>query len=315
MEMKPTLGLGRPVLGFDVGGTNIKAALIDRSGRVLEFVRVATPEYESDIADLVANELGTIATSFRASFPAVAPEAVGLLVPGSIDVENGIAITAENIGWNNAPLRDLVGQRLSIPVVLGHDVTGAGEAEKRFGAARDFDNVVVLAIGTGIAGAVFTGGAEYRGSGMAGELGHMRLASAPTCPCGSSGCLEVLSSTAALTRKYNEISSDKLTGTRELLARVEKGDARALAVWETALDYLALALCHVVAVLAPEAIVIAGGLSLAGDALFEPLRARVDSALTFQERPRILPAALGERAGVVGAALRARDFLGDEVKG
>jgi glucokinase len=165
-----------------------------------------------------------------------------------------------------------------------------------------------MAIGTGIAGAIFIGGTLYTGGGMAGEMGHSRVADGPVCACGGVGCLEAVASASAIARRYNARTGASVAGAKEVLSRAQTGDPDAVWVWETALDALALGLSHTVALLAPEAIVIAGGLSQAGPALFEPLARRLDAILTFHPRPQLLPATIGENAGVIGAALRARDL-------
>jgi len=180
------------------------------------------------------------------------------------------------------------------------------------GAVADaitFGDVVFMAIGTGIAGAIFIAGTLYTGRGMAGEVGHSKVADGPVCACGGAGCLEAVASAGAIARRYSQATGKHVAGAKDVLARAERGDADARQIWESALDGLALDLSHTVALLAPEAIVIGGGLSQAGAALFEPLQARLDAILTFHARPTLLRASIGADAGVIGAALRARDLV------
>jgi glucokinase len=296
------------VLAFDVGGTDMKAALIDSSGAVRALERIPTPHDGERTADAVLAAVADAAQRFTAAHPDVVPLAAGLLVPGHVDDEAGVGIYSENLGWRDFPFRDRLEALLGIPVSFSHDVRGAGEAEHRLGAAAPFSDVVVIAIGTGIAGAIFIGGSLYTGGGMAGEIGHSRVADGPACACGGTGCLEAVASTSAIARRYNERTGAAVPGAKEVLERAQTGDADAALVWESALDALALGLSHTVGLLAPEAIVIAGGLSQAGPALFEPLAQRLDALLTFQRRPQLLQATIGEDAGVIGAALRARDL-------
>jgi glucokinase len=136
------------------------------------------------------------------------------------------------------------------------------------------------------------------GGGMAGEVGHSKVAGAPACACGGAGCLEA----GAIARRYSQASGRLVSGAKDVLDRAQSGDVQAMQVWESALDALALDLSHTVALLAPEAIVIGGGLSQAGAARFEPLQARLDAILTFQRRPHLLAAS-------IGAAIRARDLV------
>jgi len=303
------LGAGEPVLAFDVGGTDTKAALVDAAGRLAEVVRVPTPHAGADTGEAVIATISALAQRFAAEHPGIVPRAAGLLVPGHVDDDAGIGVFAENLGWRDFPFRERAAEALGVPVSFSHDVRGAGEAEHRLGAAAPYRDVVVMAIGTGIAGAIFIDGRLYTGGGMAGEMGHSRVADGPPCACGGSGCLEAVASAAAIARRYTAQTGEAVPGAREVLQRAEAGDPDARAVWDSALDALALDLSHTVALLAPEAIVIGGGLAQAGPALFVPLAERLDRILTFHRRPALLPASIGENAGVIGAALRARDLL------
>ncbi|WP_426521294.1 ROK family protein [Diaminobutyricibacter sp. McL0618] len=297
------------MLAFDVGGTDMKAALIDSTGAIRALERIPTPHDGEKTADAVLATVAEVAARFSAGHPDVVPLAAGLLVPGHVDDEAGVGILSENLHWRDVPFRARLEALIGVPVSFSHDVRGAGEAEHRLGAAAPFDDVVVMVIGTGIAGAIFIGGALYTGGGMAGEMGHSRVADGPACACGGVGCLEAVASAAAIARRYNTITGASVTGAKEVLERAQAGDPDAAQVWESALDALALDLSHTVALLAPEAIVIGGGLSQAGTALFEPLAQRLDAILTFHRRPLLLQASIGEDAGVIGAALRARDLV------
>jgi len=135
------------------------------------------------------------------------------------------------------------------------------------------------------------------------------VADGPVCACGGAGCLEAVASAGAIARRYSQASGVLVSGAKDVLDRAHGGDVQAIQVWESALDALALDLSHTVALLAPEAIVIGGGLSQAGAALFEQLQARLDAILTFQRRPQLLRASIGADAGVIGAAIRARDLV------
>ena len=305
----PSLGAGSAVLAFDVGGTDMKAALVDEAGSIADIVRVPTPLDGQRTAGAVVRRIGELAADFLAGHPHVHPQAAGLLVPGVVDDEAGVGVFSENLGWTNFPFRDRAQATLGVPVSFSHDVRGAGEAEYRLGAAKTFDDVVFMAIGTGIAGAIFIAGTLYTGRGMAGEVGHSKVAGAPACACGGAGCLEAVASAGAIARRYSQASGRSVSGAKDVLDRAHGGDVQAIQVWESALDALALDLSHTVALLAPEAIVIGGGLSQAGAALFEPLQARLDAILTFQRRPQLLRASIGADAGVIGAAIRARDLV------
>jgi len=305
----PPLGAGSAVLAFDVGGTDLKAALVDDAGRLRALVRVPTPLDGERTAGAVVARIGELARELLRNQPGVHPNAAGLLVPGHVDDEGGVGVFSENLGWSNYPFRDRAQATLGLPVSFGHDVRGAGEAEYRLGAAAPFRDVVVMAIGTGIAGAIFVQGTLCTGGGLAGEVGHSKVADGPVCACGGRGCLEAVASAGAIARRYTQATGQVVSGAKDVLDRAAHGDMPAKQIWESALDALALDLSHTVALLAPEAIVIGGGLSQAGAALFEPLEQRLDAILTFHRRPKLLRASIGENAGVIGAALRARDLV------
>ena len=284
------------VLAVDVGGTDMKAALTDGDATPLAFRSRPTPRTPAGIVDAVAalvDELG-------------GAQAIGLAVPGVVDEERGVAVWSENLGWRDVPFVAEISERCGLPVAIGHDVRTGALAETRLGAARGMSDVVYLSIGTGIAAAIVLGGRLHAGGGYAGEIGHTPAGHDEPCACGGRGCLEAIASAAAIARRYTARSGRPVAGAAEVLAA---GDADALAVWDEALDALAGALAWVASVLAPEVVVIGGGLSRAGATLFDPLNERIPRRLTFQPVPRLAPAALGDRAGCIGAALLALDSV------
>jgi len=304
------LGPGDAVLAFDVGGTDTKYALFSADGSMLGRRRTPTPRAGGDTVEVVLDFVAETAAQLARDFPDVHPRAVGLLVPGLVDEPTGVGVLSGNLGWTDVPFRALAEARLELPVAFSHDVGGAGEAELRLGAARPYRNVAVLIVGTGIAGALFVDGHPYSAGGFAGELGHsIVVPGGRECVCGGQGHLETIASAAAIARSYTELTGTAVDGAREVLARADAGDPEAVLVWEQAIEALALGIGQLVAILAPDAIVIGGGLASAGDAFFEPLRAEVERLLTFHRRPALLPAQLGEDAGLLGAALRARDLV------
>jgi glucokinase len=290
----------RRVFAVDVGGTDTKTALVEDGGAVLAARTLPTPRSPDAIVDLVV-----------AGLPG-GVDAIGLAVPGLVDERRGVAVWSENLGWRDVQFADAVSSRTGLPTVLGHDVRAGGLAESRLGAARGLRDVVFLPIGTGIAAALILGGRLHAGDGYAGEIGHTAAGHAEPCACGATGCLEAIASAAAIARRYAARAGGAAPAEAEaVVAAAGRGDPVALAVWEDALDALGGALAWLAGVLAPEAIVVGGGLSRAGDALLVPLRARLARRLTFQRVPRLVPAALGDRAGCLGAALLALDYLVD----
>jgi glucokinase len=311
LDQSLPLGKGAAVIAVDVGGTDMKAALFDEAGRMLGLSRSPTPRHGERTALEVVARVQELTLQYAADFPGVRPRAVGLLAPGVVDDDAGIGILSTNLHWANVPFKQLTEDLVGLPTTFSHDVRAAGEAEFRLGAARPFQNVVVLVIGTGIAASLFINGHAHTGAGYAGELGHSIVDPAgPRCGCGSRGCLETLASAGALVRRYAEATGIRLDGARQVLELASAGDHAATSIWHEALDALAVSVAQLAAVLAPEAIVIGGGLAQAGDSLFLPLRERVEALLSFHRRPLLVPASIGQNAGLLGGALRARDLVG-----
>lgn len=302
------IGAGVPVLAFDVGGTDIKSALFDADGAARGLRRTPTPALGDAPGPALIEELARLADELRAQHPDVTPEALGFVVPGIVDTDAGIGVYASNLGWRDAPLRALAAERLHLPVAFDHDVRAASWAEHELGGARAHDDVVVLIIGTGIAGAILVGGRPYTAGGYAGEIGHSPVADGPDCACGGRGCLETIASAGAIARRYAAETGTTPDGARDVIARAAAGDAIAARIWNDALAALAIALAQLTAMVAPEAIVIGGGLSRAGGALFDELRTRLAARLSFHRMPELIPAQLEGNAGLIGAALRAREL-------
>lgn len=302
------LGTGSAVLAFDVGGTDIKSALFDADGVMLGLCRTPTPDAGPDLPERLIARLVELGGRLRQEYPGVDPVAVGLIVPGIVDEAAGVGVFASNMGWRDAPIRALAEEAFGLPVAFDHDVRTGGWAEQVLGGARGYRDVVVLIIGTGIAGALLVGGVPLTSGGFAGEIGHSPVADAPLCACGARGCLEAIASAGAIARHYTARTGVAVDGAKEVIAAAAAGDEHAAAVWDEALDALALSLAQLTAVVAPQAVVIGGGLSRAGGALFDELRTRLQARLSFHRIPDLVPAQLQGNAGILGAALRARSL-------
>ncbi|MGQ4359841.1 ROK family protein [Streptomyces sp. SAS_272] len=302
----------RHVIALDVGGTGMKAALIGADGALLHRARRATGRERGPDA-VVAGILGFAADlrehgARQFGEPAAA---AGVAVPGIVDESGGVAVYAANLGWRDVPLRALLAERLGAPVALGHDVRTGGLAEGRIGAGRGADRFLFVALGTGIAGAIGVDGRVEAGAhGFAGEIGHIvvRPGGAP-CPCGQHGCLERFASAAAVGEAWAAAVGDPEADAADCAKAFASGDPDAVRVWQDAVDALADGLITALTLLDPRTLVIGGGLAEAGEALFTPLRDAVRRRVTFQKLPEIVPAALGDTAGCLGAGLLAWDLL------
>ncbi|GHE74827.1 sugar kinase [Streptomyces spiralis] len=290
----------------------MKAALVGTDGDLLHQARRPTGRERGP--DAVVEGILGFAAELRAygaerfGEPAAA---AGVAVPGIVDEERGIAAFAANLGWRDVPLRDLLAERLGAPVALGHDVRTGGLAEGRIGAGKGADRFFFVPLGTGIAGAIgIDGRVEAGAHGFAGEIGHIVVRPGGTpCPCGQHGCLERFASASAVSQAWAEACGDPDADAADCAKAVQSGDARAQAVWQEAVDALADGLVTALTLLDPGTLIIGGGLAEAGETLFAPLREAVRRRVTFQKLPSIVPAALGDTAGCLGAGLLAWDLL------
>ncbi|WP_371528533.1 ROK family protein [Streptomyces sp. NBC_01283] len=304
----------RHVIALDVGGTGMKAALVGADGTLLHEARRPTGRERGP--DAVVESILDFAADLRAhgirelGEPAAA---AGVAIPGIVDTARGTAVYASNLGWRDVPMRDLLSRRLQgVPVALGHDVRTGGLAEGRIGAGKGADRFLFVPLGTGIAGAIGIGGGIEPGAhGSAGEIGHIIVRpGGPPCGCGQRGCLERLASASAVSEAWAAASGDPEADAADCAKAVESGDPRAQQVWQNAVDALADGLITALTLLDPHTLIIGGGLAEAGETLFTPLRAAMtERIVTFQTQPLIVPAALGDTAGCLGAGLLAWDLL------
>ncbi|WP_329521985.1 ROK family protein [Spirillospora sp. NBC_01491] len=304
----PPIPGGRRLVALDVGGTSMKGAVLTEDLRYLSSLRRPTPKGE-DAVEAVYAAVDALLAEARGDGAA----AIGVAVPGIVDDDTGTAIWSENIGWRDVPFRERLAARTGLPVRVGHDVRAGGTAELVLGAARGARDALIVPIGTGLSAAVVIDGRLCVAGGYAGELGHIPVGGAAggadePCVCGATGCLEAVASAAAIGRRFTRRTGREATAAT-VAALAAEGDPDAAAVWADAVEHLAAALVAATALLGPEVIVIAGGLSEAGALLMDPLRDGVRRRLTFHRPPRLVRARHGQDAGRLGAALWARDLL------
>lgn len=312
-----------PVLAIDVGGTSIRAEVQAGDGTVLGAASAPTPRGEPGqliperLLDAIA-AVGAAARDQAARDQAGETRDVvrcGVVVPGIVDAPTGTVVYSANLGWAKTAVADGLSTRLGIPVVLEHDVLAAGEAELREGAARGVADAFVIVVGTGISAVGQSGGRVIRGGrGQAGELGHVVVRpDGPVCACGKRGCLEVIASAGAIARRYAERSGRQVGGARDVL-EASGDDPVAAEVWAEAVAALADAVLIVCDLLAPDTIVLGGGLSAAGERLVTPLRERLAATASIEVLPDVRIARFGARGGLVGAGLVARDIARDPAR-
>lgn len=293
-------------LGLDLGGTKILAALVSE-GKVLDSVRAPTPQ--TGFADVV-EALVRSAKALLARSPEVA--VVGIGSPGPLDRARRKVIFAPNIpGMTDAPLADELQRGLQLPVVLENDANAAGYAEHRYGAARGLASSIYVTISTGIGGGIFIGDQVVRGANsLAGEIGHMTmLLGGPMGGDGHPGSLEAIAAGRSMARDASYAYGREMD-TRELFRRAQEGEPKALGIVDNAALFTGIGLANLVKIIDPEAFVLGGGISQAGDFYLAKVRLAAERYLEGYPSPPFKTAALGGEAGVIGAASVAALELG-----
>jgi glucokinase len=292
------------VIALDVGGTAMKGAVLGKGNAVEHFYGWPTRREEGP-EQVVSAVLSAIDELIEHAPDA---RAIGLVVPGLVDDHSGVAVYSENIGWRDVAFRALVAERTGLPVGFGHDVRAGGRAERESGAGHGSDEMLFMPIGTGISGAIYAGGRPIDNK-YGGEIGHLDVGSGDACACGDVGCLETVATGPSIARRYNALAGTDVSGAKPVVERMVGGDPIAARVWNDAVEGIALALKSYISLLAPELVVLGGGVSAAGELLLDPLRASLHSRLKWQQEPVLALAALGENAACLGAGLLARDLL------
>ena len=308
----------RYVVGVDVGGTNLVAGVLAEDGSDIHGV-VSEPTLSGQGADSVIGRIVKLAkASIAESGKKV--EGVGIGSPGPLNTKTGVVLLTPNLGWTNMPLRDRVAEGLGLPATLDNDANCAIFGEWWRGAARGTEFVVGLTVGTGIGGGIVLHGDVYHGaSDIAGEIGHMTIDSTGRlCKCGNYGCLEAYASGPAIAARAVEgieagaesalptyVAGDlSLITAQVVYEAAHDGDAHALEVVRDTAKFLGAGVANIINIFNPQVVVICGGVTLAGDKLFVPLRSEVKRR-AFKpavEVCRILPGELPGTAGVWGAA-------------
>lgn len=311
-------------IGVDIGGTKVAAGVVDEQGRVIDRERRPTPDH--DVAD-TEKVIGEVVSALAARHEV---SAVGVGAAGWIGADNATVLFSPHLAWRDEPLLSALRERIGLPLFLENDANAAAWAEYRFGAAQDEPVVVCVTLGTGIGGGLVVDGAVYRGAfGIGCEYGHMSLVpDGRLCACGNRGCWEMYASGRALARDAHDLAVESPVAAARMLAlagsidaldgpvvtaAAAEGDPAASSLCTTMGRWLGRGLSALAAVLDPSVFVIGGGVSDAGELLLRPAREEFAHTLTgrgFRPVARVVGAALGPEAGLVGAADLARQRCG-----
>jgi len=296
------------VIGVDVGGTKILAAVVSRDGSL--GVRLERPSDHSSQDALLAELDSLVEELHRAEPEAVA---LGFGVPSRIDQRSGHALKSVNIPLEGVDLRDRMREQHGLPVALDNDANAAAIAEWQVGAARGARNVVMLTLGTGVGGGLILDGRPYRGAtGSGAELGHIVLEpGGPPCGCGGHGHLESFAAGPAADRVARSLYGDG-SDAHELVRRGRDGEPEAVEALAGIGRYLGSGIATFVNVFEPELVVVGGGFGDAGELLLGPARevVAVEGLEPARDNVRIVEAELGVEAGVIGAGMVAFEALG-----
>ena len=303
-------------IGIDIGGTKVAAGIVDQDGAILATGRapIVKDSHETILASICAVVDDLLEQA------AERPGAIGVAVPGTVDRDQGVAVSAVNVGWRNLPLVPLLQERYGLPGVIANDANAGAWGEYAFGSGRDNENLVYITVGTGIGGGIIEAGRVVRGSGSAGEIGHILVnPGGPLCNCGVHGCLESLAAGPGIARRGRLAAAEEPT---DLVQHLTGGDVNNLtsitvrdaaaagdpvmqAVRDETARWLAIGcqICH--QLFAPECIVFGGGVMQDGGSLLQEIR-NWYQRLAGSEHPHvdsfIRLAAESEHAGIVGAA-------------
>lgn len=311
-------------LGIDMGGTAIKALCLQGDGKILVRKQVPTQSHEGSEAVIrrLIRLIGDVVGDLKDKRKVVG---VGIAVAGVVDKESGTVLLLPNFPglWQGIPLGPRLQDHFKVPSFVINDARAATLGEKTFGAGQQSNNMVMLTLGTGVGGGIIIDGELYFGSeGHAGEVGHQTIdPDGPLCGCGNQGCLEALASGPAIASMgVRAVKQGMTTSIRDLAGgdldnispktiadAASDGDAVANWIIRTAGSYIGIGIANLVVILNPDTVVVGGGVAKAGDLLFRAIEETVDQRVCIfaggRGTVRIVPAALGEEAGAIGAAV------------
>jgi len=308
------------IVGVDLGGTQIRAALSDEDGSILR--RISCPTLADEGLKPVMGRIKTAIYGVMGATERKQLRGIGIAAPGPVALREGIVRGAPNLpGWENVPLKALMEEEFGLPAAVGNDANLAALAEQRFGAGQGVADLIYITVSTGIGGGIIADNRLLLGAeGMAGEVGHQTIeAHGPRCKCGNIGCLEALAAGPAIARCARELVKNPESGwpsptwlaatwtkspPRWSNQAAQAGDPVAIELFRQAGFYIGVGIVNLLHLFNPGLIVIGGGVSKAGALLFEPIRATVREramADCYWENTPIVPATLGDDVGLLGA--------------
>lgn len=306
-------------IGIDIGGMSIKGAAVDSEGHVYD--KFNMPFIKGEPGESTIRKLASLVKDYIASQHLEGKIAgIGIGSPGTLDVDRGVVNYANNLGWNNLPVADLMQETLPYPVRLTNDANAAALGEAKFGAGKEYETVIMLTLGTGVGGGIIINGKLYEGNqGKGGELGHVVVeVDGEQCSCGRKGCLEAYASATALIRETKKamyankrslmwkISPEiELVGGKVVFQGAAQGDKSAIKVLNNYIKYLGEGILNYCNIFRPNVVVLSGGIANAGEALFDPLNKYLkerDYGYKATPEVKVVPAELGYDSGKIGAA-------------
>lgn len=293
-------------IGIDIGGTDIKIGLVDVNQKLLasKVIPMETKKEPEQVVQRIGTEVLELMENLGIAMDQCIGAGVG--VPGTIDRKKGIVVYSNNIQWEQVPLVKLLAEYLPVPIRIANDADCAALGETAAGAAKDYQDVVMLTLGTGVGGSIVLDGKIFEGRKIGGsELGHMVIVEdGEVCTCGRRGCLEAYASATALKKAAWKALGERMEP-EEIFLRAQKGEKAAEELVEEYLQKLATGVVNIVNIFRPQILLLGGGLSKQGDLLLNPIREAVRKKCfggNYGEIPEIEIAALGNQSGMIGAA-------------
>ena len=311
-------------VGIDLGGTGIKAGLVDEGGRIL--VKDSCPTgvergYEAIIADMAQLALRVIAESGHTPDEV---KAVGIGLPGVIDPATKRVPFCTNLGWHDVPVIDEMHKYIDLPIFVDNDATVAALAEAVAGVSAGLDSSVFVTLGTGVGGGIIINGRPFSGAhGVASEIGHMiTVVGGELCTCGNRGCWERYASATALIREGRKLAAEKPNcalakavdgdlqkiGAKHIVDLAKANDPDCAELFDWYVTHLCVGLVNLINLYDPEVIALGGGVSHAGQFLLDAVNAKLPQFIFYKTMPhsRIELARMGNDAGIIGAAMLGR---------